>query len=445
LLNGEQVYGVIGLKMDKWSRYRQLRNIAVLRLNAYNRERSLLYSLKVRTMIRSFLFMLSTLAILCLGGCQDAAPSNPQVSSEETSQKASGDDDTDSTGVGEAAKSDEQHEQHEHGDDTENHDDHGVGMGHGPGMGRGFRGGRGAGGMGGRGMGGFQADMRTIHGMFGDRDQIRRTVKMLPDGAEALTESDDDEVVLFIQNHVPKMDGRVLGNQPLPPMTFHPVFVALIENAEKYSMDYEDTDRGVKVTYQSDDPYVVMLVQEHARLVSRFIKNGEVEIHSEYELPEFDDRVGVARTQAIKARDALFKKLSGRLMEVIQAQGPAVAIQVCSQEAPQIAQSIGQEFNVKIGRTAVKLRNPKNSAPDWVEPLLESNPTEAEFVRLEEGTVGALLPIRMQQKCMLCHGPADTLQEDIRVQLHERYPDDAATGFREGDLRGWFWIESPLR
>jgi hypothetical protein len=153
--------------------------------------------------------------------------------------------------------------------------------GRGRGMGRGFQGGRGPG----AGVGNFQADMRMIHTMFDSRAKIRRSVMMLPDGAESLTETDDEDLAAILKEHVPNMDARVLGNAPLPPMTFHPVFVALIQHADDYSLDYEETDKGVKVTYQSDDPYVVMLVQEHAKLVSRFLQNGHDEIHAEYELP----------------------------------------------------------------------------------------------------------------------------------------------------------------
>jgi hypothetical protein len=29
------------------------------------------------------------------------------------------------------------------------------------------------------------------------------------------------------------------------------------------------------------------------------------------------------------------------------------------------------------------------------------------------------------------------------VALAARYPDDRATGFAPGDLRGWFWVEVP--
>jgi hypothetical protein len=31
----------------------------------------------------------------------------------------------------------------------------------------------------------------------------------------------------------------------------------------------------------------------------------------------------------------------------------------------------------------------------------------------------------------------------VREELAERYPADRATGFKVGDIRGWFWVEVP--
>lgn len=160
-----------------------------------------------------------------------------------------------------------------------------FGRGMGKGMGRGF--GRG---KGGRGPGpGMRGDMTTLHTMFDNRDKIQRTVKLQPQGAEALTESDDPKVAALLQEHVPAMESRVHENEPLPPMTFHPVFVELIKHANDYSLDYEDTEKGIKVIYKAKDPFVITLVQEHAKLVSRFIQNGMEEIHKPYKLPKVGD------------------------------------------------------------------------------------------------------------------------------------------------------------
>lgn len=192
------------------------------------------------------------------------------------------------TAESQASTSDEELLASQENQEAESIPEHGMGLGRGRGMGMG----RGMGPGMGRGpnaMQGMQGDMSTLHAMFADREMIKRTVKNLPDGAEAVTESDDEAIANLLKEHVPAMEDRVLGNDPLPPMTFHPIFVELIKHAEDYTLTYEETDKGMKVTYQSDDPFVIMLVQEHAKLVSRFIKNGMEEIHKPYTLPKIPE------------------------------------------------------------------------------------------------------------------------------------------------------------
>jgi hypothetical protein len=149
------------------------------------------------------------------------------------------------------------------------------------------------------------------------------------------------------------------------------------------------------------------------------------------------------KARALAAKDLLFQRLSGRLMEVMMADGPVAAIEVCSREAKEIAAKVGEETGVEIGRTSLRLRNSANQPPEWAKPLLSPNATEPQFVKVDDDHDGALLPIRLQAQCMICHGPKDQISDPVADQLAKLYPDDAATGFNEGDLRGWFWITLP--
>ena len=222
---------------------------------------------------------IALIAMVALIGCQRSGNESSEVLSDVDDTPKSERSDVTSDQIVEGQPDAGEDQQHDH--ETA---EHGPPIGHGPGMGRGrgmgHRMGRGPGAMSGR-----RADMTTIHAMFADQEKINRTVKLLPNGAEAITESDDIVIASLLQEHVPSMESRVLENNPLPPMTFHPVFVELIKHSEDYTLEYEDTEQGVKVTYHAEDPFVVMLVQEHAKLVSRFIKNGMSEIHKPYTLP----------------------------------------------------------------------------------------------------------------------------------------------------------------
>lgn len=140
------------------------------------------------------------------------------------------------------------------------------------------------------------------------------------------------------------------------------------------------------------------------------------------------------------------QELKAALVEGMQ-QGPAEAIGACRMEAPKIAESLSVD-GVAVGRTSHRLRNPTNTGPLWAEGLLDSYLSEDSklkpfIARLEDGRIGYAEPIMVQPLCLACHG--ETLAPEIRLQIDELYPEDAATGFKVGDLRGIFWAEFPAK
>lgn len=157
---------------------------------------------------------------------------------------------------------------------------------------------------------------------------------------------------------------------------------------------------------------------------------------------ELSTRQAAQRDRALSARDAMFTSLKTRLTEVVGSAGPAAAIDVCSKEAPQIAERVAREHRLEIGRTSFRLRNPDNEPPEWARPLVERRVEQPRFLT-SDGTLAVLLPIRMQDQCLLCHGAEQAIPEPVKTALNDVYPEDRATGFADGDLRGWFWIEVP--
>jgi len=144
----------------------------------------------------------------------------------------------------------------------------------------------------------------------------------------------------------------------------------------------------------------------------------------------------------LAAKEELFKRLSGRLMTAMSTSGPAAAIEVCQVEAKSIAEEVGKEANVKIGRTGVRLRNTSNQPPSWAQKLVADRTDAPVFAKLTDDRAIALLPIKLQAQCLMCHGPKEQIASDVQEKLAKLYPQDQATGFSEGDLRGWFWVES---
>ncbi|WP_028484452.1 DUF3365 domain-containing protein [Thioalkalivibrio sp. ALE17] len=159
-------------------------------------------------------------------------------------------------------------------------------------------------------------------------------------------------------------------------------------------------------------------------------------------------------------RDAIQKfasTLQGELMSAMQSGGPTEAIQVCNERAPEIARDISAETGIEIGRTSLKLRN-QNNAPDrWERLTLQG--FEAQHAA---GTPAADLPPRFgvveaeggEPKfrfmaaiptggaCLTCHG--SEVSGEVKHALERLYPEDQATGFREGDVRGAFTVTQEM-
>ncbi len=123
------------------------------------------------------------------------------------------------------------------------------------------------------------------------------------------------------------------------------------------------------------------------------------------------------KSKLLAARDLLFTKLSGRLMDALSTSGPADAIGVCQVEAKAIATEVGKEAGVQIGRTGVRLRNTSNQPPAWAKELVTARSNEPVFARLSNGHAAALLPIKLQPQCLMCHGPKEQIAPDVQEKL----------------------------
>jgi hypothetical protein len=154
-----------------------------------------------------------------------------------------------------------------------------------------------------------------------------------------------------------------------------------------------------------------------------------------------DPRFVRARTAA----EELKRQLTGAVEAAVAAGGAAGAIDVCATTAPTLTAALSGS-TLTIGRSSARLRNPANAPRPWVQPLLaelERVPAPQRgprTVELPDHTLGVVLPIVTGKLCLQCHGT--DVAPDVRAALERRYPKDQATGYREGDLRGVFWVEA---
>lgn len=166
---------------------------------------------------------------------------------------------------------------------------------------------------------------------------------------------------------------------------------------------------------------------------------------------EIEERIAASREVA----QAFSKELREQLMQAMQSGGPVEAIAVCNTAAPEIARMHSEAQGWSVGRTSLKPRNP-GSAPDaWETAVLQQfeqrkaageDPAALEFaevVTTEAGQVFRYMKaIPTAEPCLACHG--SNVAPDVAAKLQELYPQDQATGFDVGDLRGAFTIEQPM-
>lgn len=152
---------------------------------------------------------------------------------------------------------------------------------------------------------------------------------------------------------------------------------------------------------------------------------------------------------------ALGGSLKGELVKAMQAGGPIAAIPVCHEKAPAIAQQVSTEKGVTVSRTSLKLRNPDNAPTAWQQTVLEDfearkakgeDPQKMAYSAVVES--GGKKEFRFMKAiptgglCLNCHGA--TVQPEVLTKIKALYPEDKATGYVVGDLRGAFVVTKPF-
>lgn len=159
---------------------------------------------------------------------------------------------------------------------------------------------------------------------------------------------------------------------------------------------------------------------------------------------------------ARSAAKELGTNLKAELVAALEAGGPSTALGVCRTVAPSIAENASKAHGLKVGRTALKVRNPDN-APDafeqrvlkeFVEKIAAgSNPDALEHAEIvSEGGVKEFRYMKAiptaAKPCLACHGA--NVAPELKAQILDLYPEDQATGFKAGELRGAFTVRKVL-
>jgi hypothetical protein len=151
-------------------------------------------------------------------------------------------------------------------------------------------------------------------------------------------------------------------------------------------------------------------------------------------------------------------ELQARLQAALADGGPVHAVTVCREEAPAIASRLANESGWQLRRVGTRVRNPATGVPDtWEQAQLSEFARRMgageDAARLRVAVVadepgGSVLrymqPIVTAPACLACHGDRAAQSPALREALGRHYPQDQATGYAAGELRGAFSLRKPL-
>lgn len=166
-----------------------------------------------------------------------------------------------------------------------------------------------------------------------------------------------------------------------------------------------------------------------------------------------------AWVQAARASaTAVPPKLLATLSDAIQTSGPAQAIDVCKEAAPKMAQAASAQSGWQIKRVSLGNRNPKAVPDAWERQALEdfdrsqkAGVAPAKLERWEVVTENGqavrryMRALPTQALCIQCHGAPEQLGAGVSQRLQQLYPQDHATGYSVGQIRGAMTLRQPAQ
>lgn len=165
----------------------------------------------------------------------------------------------------------------------------------------------------------------------------------------------------------------------------------------------------------------------------------------------------VVEQRSAKVADAFQETLQGELKAALKQGGPIMAASVCSEAAPAIAKTQSEDSGAEVRRVALRNRSPgaqvtANMRPHYdtlaKAPLVNGLPaTRIWKTHSADGErINFMRAVPMQEKpCAACHGT--DVAPDVANHIRTLYPDDRATGFSPGEMRGAIvisWSKSSL-
>lgn len=146
------------------------------------------------------------------------------------------------------------------------------------------------------------------------------------------------------------------------------------------------------------------------------------------------------------------KMLGGALKKELQAQmkidsSGLSAMVFCTEQADSLTKSVNEKLPsyASVRRATLKARNSSNKADtldegvmdQFIREIAENKDVKTKPLLVETlSSYRIYKPLMIQPVCLKCHGDENKISSDIKKVIIDKYPQDMATGFKLGDLRG---------
>ncbi|MDO8860846.1 DUF3365 domain-containing protein [Haliea sp. E1-2-M8] len=137
-------------------------------------------------------------------------------------------------------------------------------------------------------------------------------------------------------------------------------------------------------------------------------------------------------------------QLKPQLQQAIAEGGPGRATAVCANIAPALMDELSASSGWSVRRVSLQPRNRERAVPDaWEQEVLErfsaeqaaGTPAQAlNYGRKVDGQYRYMQAQGVEPVCLMCHGT--DLAEPVKKALAAYYPEDSATGYSLGEVRG---------
>lgn len=165
--------------------------------------------------------------------------------------------------------------------------------------------------------------------------------------------------------------------------------------------------------------------------------------------PLSNEEAAAYQTKGSELASSTQKVLASNLIGTIQEGGAENALEFCNIQAIPLTDSMAVELKAHIKRVTDRPRNSGNKANETElayiksaqENLSEGSEVEPS-IQLSGGKVTGYYPIITNQLCMQCHGSEGSeINEPTLTKIKALYPEDEATGYAVGELRGIWVVE----